>query len=116
VSSNTASASGVVACYGGRRGAVADSGTATLNTKEHVTRVIVGAANVTGVNFGFSPHVVTNVNDAGQGSIRQFAFNAGVAANGGTYTMRVVPAVPPNASGGGGSWWRADLAPMARPC
>lgn len=96
-------------CYGGRRGAAADAGTTALDGKEHVTRVVVGAADVTGVDFGFSPYVVTNVNDAGQGSIRQFALNAGNANAGGTYSMRVVPAVPTNASGGSGNWWRADL-------
>lgn len=107
---NTASGAGTVACYGGRRGAVGDLATTNLNNQEHVTRVIrTGATNITGVDYGFSPYVVTNVEASGQGSLLQFSRNYANAAAGGTYTLRVVPAVPTNASGGGGAWWNVDI-------
>jgi len=94
------------ACYGGRRGATADSGTTTINTKEHVVRINVLDNSITAVDFGFSFNVVTSVNDAGQGSLRQFITNANAIA--GANAMRFVPAVVPNA--GGATWWRVALA------
>ena len=36
----------------------------------------LGGGNVTGVDFGFSFNVVVNVNDTGQGSLRQVMANA----------------------------------------
>ena len=96
-------------CFGGQHGAIADSGTTTLNTREHVTRVITASSNITAVDFGFSPFVVTNVNDAAQGSIRQFGLNYSLSPAGGTYNMRFVPALDTNASGVGGNWWEANL-------
>ncbi|WP_198023922.1 right-handed parallel beta-helix repeat-containing protein, partial [Chelativorans sp. J32] len=106
------------ACYGGRRGAVADSGTTTLNSKEHVIRVVSdGSASVSGVDFGFSFNVVTNVNNGGQGSLRQFIANAnaitatsggGGEPDGGANRMRFVPAIAMN----GNDWW--EVAPTTQ--
>ncbi len=107
---NSASAAGIVACYGGRRGVVGDSGTTNLNDKEHVTRVVMGNTNIAGVDFGFSPYVATNVQPSGQGSLLQFSRNYANANANGTYSLRVVPAVPTNASGGGGNWWEVEMA------
>ncbi|RNF85234.1 prealbumin-like fold domain-containing protein [Montanilutibacter psychrotolerans] len=96
------------ACYGGRRGSVADSGTTTINTKEHVVRINVLDSSVTSADFGFSFNVLSNVNDAGQGSARQFVVNANAIA--GANALRFVPAIATNAVGGGGTWWRVALA------
>ncbi|WP_343034284.1 right-handed parallel beta-helix repeat-containing protein, partial [Chelativorans oligotrophicus] len=107
------------ACYGGRRGATADSGTTALNFKEHVIRVVTDAGSpVTNVDFGFSFNVVTNVNDSGQGSVRQFIANANAitAASGGggepdagANVLRFVPALAMN----GSDWWQvAPTAPL----
>ncbi len=105
-------------CYGGRRGGVSDrSSSLDLDLAEHVAVVRVGSDDVSGVDFGFSFNVVTNTHDADeaprtpracQGCLRQFLLNANAIA--GPNAMRFVPAVPPNATGGGGSWWSVDLA------
>jgi uncharacterized repeat protein (TIGR01451 family) len=101
-------------CYGGRTSNVSDNAAALL-TAEHVTGVAVVAANVSGVNSGFSFNVVTDTRDGDdvpaqgrsiQGSLGQFFLNANgvVGAN----TMRFVPAV--SANSGGGTWWTVALA------
>ena len=36
----------------------------------------IGAANITGVNFGFNFDTIVSIRDAGQGSLRQFITNA----------------------------------------
>ncbi|MBT8110118.1 MAG: right-handed parallel beta-helix repeat-containing protein [Gammaproteobacteria bacterium] len=101
-------------CFGGVDGATADDASA-LTTSEHIARVVVSGAAVSNVDFGFSYNVVTNVEPAGnvsltantyQGSIDQFVRNAN-SVNGAN-AMRFVPAVPTNASGGGGAWWQID--------
>ena len=116
--SNAASNPANGACYGGRRGAVADSGTTALDSKEHMIRVVSdGSAEIVGVDFGFSFNVVTNVNDAGQGSLRQFIANAnaitatsgaGGEPDGGANSLRFVPALPMN----GSDWWQ--IAPASQ--
>ncbi|TGE20539.1 T9SS type A sorting domain-containing protein [Hymenobacter aquaticus] len=42
---------------------------------------VTGTTPVTGVDFGFNFDVITNVNDAGQGSLRQFILNANALDN-----------------------------------
>ncbi|RSK50742.1 right-handed parallel beta-helix repeat-containing protein, partial [Hymenobacter rigui] len=42
---------------------------------------VTGTTAVTGVDFGFNFDVITNVNDAGQGSLRQFILNANALDN-----------------------------------
>ncbi|MCM2314453.1 MAG: FecR domain-containing protein [Thermoanaerobaculia bacterium] len=99
------------ACFGGRRGGVADS-FETLAGAEHVAKVEVSdAVNLAGLDFAFSDAAVTTVADAEpalQGSLRQFLLNAQASA--GERAMRFVPAEPANSSSGSASWWRVSLA------
>ncbi len=109
-------------CFGGRRGAQSDNISANpvpsdLANAEHVAKVIVTGAEITAIDFGFSFNVVTQVSDTdqdgsaarvSQGSLRQFILNANSIT--GANTMRFIPAVPTNNSGGGGNWWRYSLA------
>ncbi len=48
---------------------------------QSVAPVTVDAVPVTGVDFGYSFDVVTNTNDSGQGSLRQFMLNANALTN-----------------------------------
>ncbi|HPQ96337.1 MAG TPA: GEVED domain-containing protein, partial [Thiolinea sp.] len=83
---------------GGRNPAVADTLAyapgALLNTgnftftggmidgqAQSVTPVTVAGSDVTGVDFGFNFDTIVNVNDAGQGSLRQFILNSNRLAN-----------------------------------
>ncbi|NNL14909.1 MAG: cadherin-like domain-containing protein, partial [Acidimicrobiia bacterium] len=89
--------------YGGA-GPTASDVPVSLATAEHVARAVVAGGSVANVDFGFSFNVVVNVEDAGQGSLRQFLANAN--AVGGANAMYFVPAVPTNATDGGGNdWW-----------
>ena len=107
-------------CFGGRRGAVSDAVPASPSALdessgarfEHLARVQVADADVTGLDFGFSFNVVTNANDQDddpsatricQGCLRQFIQNANALS--GANAMRFVPAVSPNAGSGGQRWW-----------
>ena len=103
-------------CYGGRRGNF-DDGTSSdgvtilsdLTDAEHVALVEVNENNVTNIDFGFSFNVVTNDEDTGQGSLRQFIENANEIRNTkkSKNKMRFVPAVPLK---NGNSWWSINLA------
>jgi hypothetical protein len=58
--------------------------TAATNTVQTITSnlpVTGSFTNLGGVDFGFSFDVVTNTNDAGQGSLRQFILNANSLSN-----------------------------------
>lgn len=91
-------------CFAGRQASVTDSGTTTLNTKEHVIRVVTDAigSNISNVNFGFSANVVTNVGDTlAQGTLRQFVANSNAIT--GSNVMKFVPALAQNA--GSGTYW-----------
>lgn len=90
------------ACYGGRQGAVADVPNSV--NAEHVTYVGLSFSNISGVDFGFSFNVVSNVNDSGQGSLRQFITNANTINS--INSSRFVPAVAMNQS----NWWRITTA------
>ncbi|MBO6524053.1 MAG: DUF2341 domain-containing protein [Balneolaceae bacterium] len=108
-------------CFGGRRGAQSDNISTTpvpsdLANAEHVAKVTVTGSEITSIDFGFSFNVVTQVSDTdqdgsaarvSQGSLRQFILNANAIS--GANTMRFIPAVPTNNSGGGGNWWRYSL-------
>ncbi len=48
---------------------------------QNIAPVTLGATDATGVDFGFNFSTVVNVNDAGQGSLRQFLANANALAN-----------------------------------
>ena len=98
-------------CFGGRHGDASDDAS-VLASAEHVARVNVNGADVTGVDFGFSFNVVTNTSDqdddagesrTAQGSLRQFIQNANAIS--GANAMRFVPAVPANQ----GAWWSVDV-------
>jgi parallel beta-helix repeat protein len=105
-------------CYGGQVGITSDDASA-LTGAEHVTRVVVAGANVSGVNFGFSFNAVTNTlagdaqdddlaaNRTVQGSLRQFIQNANAVT--GANTMRFVPAVPTNDTAGANNWWEVTV-------
>jgi hypothetical protein len=45
-------------------------------TAQNVSKITIGSANVSGVDFGFNFNTVVNVNDTGQGSLRQAITNA----------------------------------------
>jgi parallel beta-helix repeat protein len=115
----TAETGAAGACYGGQDSDTSDNITAPIDVTdlpnaEHVTRV-VAAADVNGVNFGFSFNVVISTRDGDddgsnnrtiQGSLRQFIQHANSLS--GANSMRFVPAGPTNAAGGGGNWWRIN--------
>ena len=99
------------ALFGGLSGDRADDATAFTNS-EHINRVTVGNSGASGIDFGFSFNVVTNVADGTnanpiQGSLRQFIYNANAIA--GDNQMRFVPVVDANATGASGAWWRIDV-------
>ncbi|MCW3464945.1 gliding motility-associated C-terminal domain-containing protein [Chitinophaga nivalis] len=83
---------------GGRSPATTDPGsggigTTTLNTTNFtlsgsvsgaaasVSQVVVGSRNADNIDFGFNFSTIVNVNDAGQGSLRQFIINSNVLGN-----------------------------------
>lgn len=91
-------------CFAGRQASISDSGTTTLSSKEHVIRVNINATptNVSNVNFGFSPNVVTNVGDTfAQGTLRQFVANSNAIT--GNNIMKFVPTLEQNA--GANTYW-----------
>jgi parallel beta-helix repeat protein len=109
------------ALHGGRNATNSDD-PAALTTAEHVIRRTIVAADAAGVNFGFSFNALVNArgdatdddgagtNRLQQGTLRQFIINANAIS--GTNTMRFVPAVATNTSGGGGNWWRITPASL----
>ncbi len=50
-------------------------------TPQSITSVVLGASNITGVEFGYSYNVIVNKNNTGQGSLRQFLLNANALSN-----------------------------------
>jgi len=90
-------------CYGGKDGALSDDISA-IDTAEHIAMVDVNGTGINNVNFGFNANVVTNVNDSGQGSLRQFITNTNILT--GANEMRFVPTVPKNSA----TWWTVTLA------
>ncbi|HXG85784.1 MAG TPA: right-handed parallel beta-helix repeat-containing protein [Pyrinomonadaceae bacterium] len=50
--------------------------TATTSAAQSISRAEISTADVTGVDFGYNFDTIVNVNDAGQGSLRQFIVNA----------------------------------------
>jgi hypothetical protein len=44
-------------------------------TAQAVTQCVIGAANITGVDFGFNYNTIVNTNNSGQGSLRQAITN-----------------------------------------
>lgn len=50
--------------------------TTATTTAQSIAAVTVGGGNISCVDFGFNFDTIVNVNDAGQGSYRQFTLNA----------------------------------------
>ena len=50
--------------------------TTASTAPQSITTVVLGSADISGVDFGYSFDVVVNTNDSGQGSLRQFITNA----------------------------------------
>ncbi len=50
--------------------------TTTTAATESISSATISTANITGVDFGYNFDTVVNVNDSGQGSLRQFIINA----------------------------------------
>jgi hypothetical protein len=101
-------------CFGGRSRASSvpsSSTTPAVGASDHAIRVIVNGANVTGVAFGFSANVVTDLDTtATQGSLPTFIKLANTLA--GPNAMRFVPTLPTNQSSSGSQWWRLSLSGM----
>ena len=57
--------------------------TTAATAPQSITTVTSGGPNVTGVDFGFNFNTIVNVNDAGQGSLRQFLVNSNALGNAG---------------------------------
>ena len=84
-------------CYGGQNATVSDEALG-LENHEHVTRVVVAASDVGGVDFGFSFLAVVNTRDGDddvaadrtvQGSLRQFLQNANALGGGQGSVFRI---------------------------
>jgi hypothetical protein len=60
----------------GAGGTTLASLTTATTTPQSITTVAVGAANISGVDFGFNFDTIVNTTDTGQGSLRQFVVNA----------------------------------------
>ncbi len=89
-------------CFGGAYGNRSDN-YSSLSEAEHIAKIQTSNTDISGIDFGFSFNVVTNVNDQDddtnnprtcQGCLRQFIQNANAIA--GANSMRFVPAVPTN--------------------
>lgn len=50
--------------------------TTATTTAQSITAVTISASSVSGLDFGFNFDTIVNVNDAGQGSLRQFILNS----------------------------------------
>jgi trimeric autotransporter adhesin len=92
---------------GGMRSDRSDNGAGIL-TAEHVTRVTVGSASVSNIDYGFSYNVITNARDGDdvaannlsiQGSLRQFIQNSN-ALSGVQSSQFRIPASDPNVASG----------------
>ena len=96
------------ACAGGR--SLKSDDASSLTTAEHVAHVQAPASNV---DFAFSYNIVTSIEDAGQGTLRQFVENANAVS--GPNVMRFVPltrAVAPTENANLGMpprWWTIAL-------
>jgi uncharacterized repeat protein (TIGR01451 family) len=77
---------------GGETPALADAGanttgaafgslTTATTTAQSACPATLGTSTLSGVDFGFNFDTIVNVNDAGQGSLRQFILNANVLLN-----------------------------------
>ncbi len=121
-SGNTTSLTNPDVCFGGRRGNQSDlipsiPSNNNLADAEHLAKVTMNGAEITGINFGFSFNVVTNSRDGDddpeanrsiQGSFRQFIQNANSLLD--PNEMRFVPATSVDTTAAGGNWWSITLS------
>ena len=97
-------------CFGGRtrNAGNAVNGTPAIGDSEQVIRVQLQNNNVTGVDFGFSANVVTNLGTGyTQGTLASFLKLANVLS--GANAMRFVPVEVTNQSSGANKWWRLAM-------
>jgi len=98
-------------CFGGRTSnpSIFDNTAAPPITKsEHVIRIAVLDNHVSGVAFGFSANVVTNLGTGyTQGTLASFLKLANTLS--GPNSMRFVPAQVPNMSSNGNKWWQLNV-------
>jgi parallel beta-helix repeat protein len=71
---------------GGRTPAGIDLGTQSIGASfpsiaQSWTDLVVGTANISGVDFGYNFDTIVNTNDSGQGSLRQFITNSNALKN-----------------------------------
>lgn len=66
---------------GGETPTAADAAAGTLTGAQSIQALTLAASGAAGSDFGFSFDVVVNVNESGQGSLRQFISNAAALAN-----------------------------------
>ncbi|MBK9420369.1 MAG: right-handed parallel beta-helix repeat-containing protein [Flavobacteriales bacterium] len=57
--------------------------TTASTTAQSITIATVGSVDITGIDFGFNFDLIVNVNNAGQGSLRQFIINANALSDAG---------------------------------
>ena len=81
----TGTAVAVTNFVGGQVPALSDAGngsttlaalTTATTTPQSITTVVLGAPNIAGVDFGFNFDTIVNINNTGQGSLRQFIVNS----------------------------------------
>jgi hypothetical protein len=66
-------------------------------TAQSITNVTLGASSITGLDFGFNFDAIVNVNDSGQGSLRQFITNANTLGGDASLTQSGLVAAKDNA-------------------
>lgn len=97
-------------CYGGRtrNASNAIAGTPAIGDSEHVIRIQLQDQSVTGVDFGFSANVVTNLGTGyTQGTLPSFLKLANAIS--GANAMRFVPVEVTNQGTGANKWWQISL-------
>ncbi|MDH5544658.1 MAG: right-handed parallel beta-helix repeat-containing protein [Gammaproteobacteria bacterium] len=104
--------SGFVAKYGGADAAISDTATANnAGPGDNYTTITLSGGNVSNANIGFAYNLITNVNDSGQGSLREFLENANagvLGANNKVSQFRI--GVATNQSNATDAWWRINPA------
>ena len=96
--------------YGGQSATVDDTATGdNAGPGDTYVNVADTDGDTSAVNFGFAYNLIGNVQDSGQGSLRQFLLNAKAlasAAGGSSRYAQFRMQVATNQSSGGNAWWR----------
>ena len=61
--------------------------TTPTTTPQSITPVVIGTANITGIDFGFNFDTIVSTRDTGQGSLRQFIINSNALGGEGSLTQ-----------------------------